>query len=79
MDKATLICDKISETFNINAKRVTDNYITLYISDFRITLDYDEQYVRIHENWILIKAIDLEYYDVDECSKVIINEIKIYE
>lgn len=76
MDKSLLIVDKISEIFNINVKFVTDDDITLYIFDLQVTLDHDIQYVRIHKNWLLIKAIDLEYCDVDESTSIIVNQIK---
>jgi len=77
--QAKRICNLIKQTFigRYNGLFVSDDDITLLLSDLQITIDYDITYLRIHKNDVLQIALDLTdiFNDYMMCSKIISEQI----
>lgn len=61
----------------IYAKFETDDHITIqYKNGIQVTIDFDEQWCRIHRFWVLQKGLDLSLYweDPIKCSEIIMSE-----
>jgi len=71
MEKAKNICEFLNKP---NAQFENEYSLTLYYNDgLVITIDFDIRCCRIHKNWILQKAInlDLQWNDPKKCSEII--------
>lgn len=75
MENAKMIIDLFSEPM---VKFETDDHITIYYTNITVTIDFDEQWCRIHQLWVLQKAINLEPYwhDPKQCYEIILSEIQ---
>lgn len=75
METAKLIVEYFND---IDVKFETDDHITIHYNGIQITIDFDEQWCRIHRSWVLHKGLDLSSYweDPKKCYEIIINEIQ---
>jgi hypothetical protein len=79
MDTARIICNLIIDLLGpVDSQFETEDYSALSYTTYQITIDFDIQYCRIHQSWILLKAIDLELYwkDPQKCSQKIIESLQ---
>ena len=65
-------------TLAVTCQFNTDDHITIQFDNgIQVTIDFEEQYCRIHRFWILQQGIDLcdDWHDVNQCANMIIQKL----
>ena len=72
--RAEAICKYIKDETQIDWQYMTDDSIVLQMNNISITLDYEENFCRIHHHWTLLKGFDFEnLHDTKACANLILN------